>query len=88
METLALQSMDSVILDVIDVSLRVRSDVQLINAHRSWIVDQFAALIRNGAIPKDDSWVQQILDWLTVHGIFVFKKIPPNCPICTVCTPP
>jgi hypothetical protein len=80
--------MDSVILNFIDVSLRVRYDVQLINAHRSWIVDQFAALIRNGAIPKDDGWVQQILDWLTVHGIFILKKISPNRPICTVCIPP
>lgn len=60
----------------------------MINAHRSWVVDQFAALIRNGAIPKDDGWVQQILDWLTVHSIFVVKKISPNCPICPVCTPP
>ncbi|KAI9456638.1 DNA polymerase phi-domain-containing protein [Lactarius psammicola] len=61
-----------------------KSDVQLINAHRSWIVDQFAALIRNGAIPKDDEWVQQILDWLTVHGIFVVKKRSPNSPVCVV----
>ncbi|KAF8274212.1 DNA polymerase phi-domain-containing protein [Lactarius quietus] len=60
-----------------------KSNVQLINARRSWIVDQFAALIRNGAIPKDDGWVQQILDWLTVHGIFVVKKRSPNCLICT-----
>lgn len=74
--------------DVIEVSLRGRSEVININAHRSWVVDQFAALIRNGAIPKDDGWVQQILDWLTVHGIFVVKKISPNSPICTVCTPP
>jgi DNA polymerase phi len=88
METLALQSMDSDIMDVVDNSLRVRSDAQLINAHRSWIVDQFAALIRNGAIPKDDGWLQQILDWLTVHGIFVVKKRSPNSPICAVITPP
>lgn len=88
MEILAPLSMDSDILGVVDNSLRVRYDVQLINAHRSWIVDQFAALIRNGAIPKDDGWVQQILDWLTVHGIFVVKKKSPNSPICAVRTQP
>ncbi|KAH8991045.1 DNA polymerase phi-domain-containing protein [Lactarius hatsudake] len=65
-------------------SSSAKCDVQLINAHRSWIVDQIAALIRNGAIPKDDGWVQQILDWLTVHGIFVIKKKSPNSPICAV----
>ncbi|KAH9052566.1 DNA polymerase phi-domain-containing protein, partial [Lactarius vividus] len=65
-------------------SSSAKFDAQLINAHRSWIVDQFAALIRNGAIPKDDGWVQQILDWLTVHGMFVIKKISPNSPICAV----
>ncbi|KAH9048219.1 DNA polymerase phi-domain-containing protein [Lactarius hengduanensis] len=65
-------------------SSSAKSDVQLINAHRSWIVDQIAALIRNGAIPKDDGWVQQILDWLTVHGIFVIKKRSPNSPIYAV----
>ncbi|KAI9446728.1 DNA polymerase phi-domain-containing protein [Lactarius indigo] len=64
-----------------------KSEVEPINAHRSWIVDQFAALIRNGAIPKDDGWVQQILDWLAVHGIFVIKRSLNN-PICTVPSPP
>lgn len=79
--------MDPVILDVVDNSLRVRSDLQLINSHRAWIVDQLAALVRNGAIPMDDVLVQQILDWLTVHGIFVVRRFP-NCPICAVCTSP
>lgn len=45
-----------------------------LNARRAWIVDQLAALVRNGAIPKDDQWVQTILDWLTVHGLFAIKK--------------
>jgi DNA polymerase phi len=87
METLALHSVDFDILDVVDNSLRVRSDVQSINAHRSWTVDQLAALVRNGAIPKDDEWMQQILNWLTVHGIFAIKKTFSNCPTCTVRTP-
>lgn len=48
------------------------------NARRAWIVDQLAALIRNGAIPKDDRWVQTILDWLVVHGLFAIRKKSEN----------
>lgn len=44
------------------------------NARRAWIIDQLVALIRNGAIPKGDDWVQSILDWLVVHGLFVVTK--------------
>ncbi|KAK7689133.1 hypothetical protein QCA50_007824 [Cerrena zonata] len=50
------------------------SDVQAINARRTWVIDQLAALIRNGAIPKDDAWVQAVLDWFTVHGLFIVRK--------------
>ncbi|KAG5647160.1 hypothetical protein DXG03_001115 [Asterophora parasitica] len=49
-------------------------DVHAINTRRSWIIEQFGALIRSGAIPKSDEWVQSILDWLIVHGLFVVKK--------------
>ncbi|KAI0031491.1 DNA polymerase phi-domain-containing protein [Vararia minispora EC-137] len=44
------------------------------NARRVWIVEQFVSLIRNGAIPKDDEWVQLVLDWFVVQGLFVIKK--------------
>ncbi|PCH38454.1 hypothetical protein WOLCODRAFT_115513 [Wolfiporia cocos MD-104 SS10] len=50
------------------------TDVQAINARRAWIIEQLAALIRNGAIPKSDEWVQSVLDWFTVHGLFIIKK--------------
>ncbi|KAI0792872.1 DNA polymerase phi-domain-containing protein [Abortiporus biennis] len=50
------------------------SEVEKINARRTWIIDQFTSLIRNGAIPKNDGWVQNVLDWLTVHGLFVVRK--------------
>ena len=56
-------------------------DVQAINARRAWIIDQLAALIRNGAIPKSDDWVQSILDWFVVHGIFLVKKKSIKSPI-------
>lgn len=44
------------------------------NARRAWIIDQLVALVRNGAIPKSDDWVQSILDWLAVHGLFAVSK--------------
>ncbi|KAI0340127.1 hypothetical protein BDW22DRAFT_1486396 [Trametopsis cervina] len=49
-------------------------DVQALNARRAWIVDQLAALVRNGAVPRDDAWVETVLDWLVVHGLFAVKK--------------
>ncbi|THH32974.1 hypothetical protein EUX98_g1203 [Antrodiella citrinella] len=49
-------------------------DISAINARRLWIVDQMAALLRNGAIPKTGPWVQQVLDWLVTHGLFTVRK--------------
>ena len=49
-------------------------DIQALNARRAWIVEQLAALIRNGAIPKADAWVQTVLDWFATHGLFMIKK--------------
>ncbi len=31
-------------------------------------------LIRNGQIPKEDAWIQSILNWLVVNGLFIVKK--------------
>ncbi|KAK7054956.1 DNA-directed DNA polymerase [Paramarasmius palmivorus] len=51
-----------------------QSSVETVNARRRWIIDQLFALIRNGAIQKSDEWVQVVLDWLVVNGLFVVKK--------------
>ncbi|KAI0933631.1 hypothetical protein AcW1_005407 [Taiwanofungus camphoratus] len=56
-------------------------DIQAINARRAWIIDQLAALIRNGAIPKSDEWIQLILDWLVVHGMFIVTKKSDKSPL-------
>jgi DNA polymerase phi len=74
MGVLLLGSMGSCSLGPYDNSLRARSDVQIIDARRSWVIEQFTALIRNGAIPKSDEWVQLVLDWFIVHSIFFVKK--------------
>ncbi|KIY68633.1 hypothetical protein CYLTODRAFT_374153 [Cylindrobasidium torrendii FP15055 ss-10] len=50
------------------------SDVEVVNARRTWVIDQFAALIRNGSVPKEDKWVQSILEWLVVNGLFIVRK--------------
>ena len=44
------------------------------NTRRAWVIEQLSALIRNGAIPKSDAWIQTILDWLAVHGLFIIAK--------------
>ncbi|KAF9069832.1 DNA polymerase phi-domain-containing protein [Rhodocollybia butyracea] len=49
-------------------------EVEVINARRRWIIDQLAALIRNGSISKTDQWVKFVLDWFVVNGFFVVKK--------------
>jgi DNA polymerase phi len=70
---------------IVDNSLRARSDTQVIDARRSWIIEQFVALIRKGITPKGDEWVQVILDWFIVHGIFNIKKRSQKSLISAVC---
>ncbi|KAJ4488037.1 DNA polymerase phi-domain-containing protein [Lentinula aciculospora] len=49
-------------------------EVEIINARRRWIIDQLSALIRNGSIAKTGGWVESVLDWFVVNGLFVVKK--------------
>ncbi|KAG7092382.1 hypothetical protein E1B28_008739 [Marasmius oreades] len=44
------------------------------NSRRQWVIDQLSALIRNGAIAKDNEWVLEALNWLVLNGLFVVKK--------------
>ncbi|KAH9923929.1 DNA polymerase phi-domain-containing protein [Epithele typhae] len=59
-------------------------DIQALNTRRAWIVDQLSALVRNAAVPKADGWMQTILDWLIVHGLFIVAKIPNKSAIAAV----
>lgn len=43
-------------------------------AKKNWIADQFTALVRNGAIPKREDWIQLILNWFTVQGLYLVKR--------------
>ena len=54
--------------------LIIRADLSATNARRAWIIDQLGMLIRNGKIPKEDAWIQSILNWLVVNGLFIVKK--------------
>ncbi|KAL1715196.1 DNA polymerase phi-domain-containing protein [Schizophyllum commune] len=65
-----------------------KSDVQAVNSTRAWIIEQLASLIRNGAIPKDEQWIQTILDWFTVHGLFTIKKKTEKSPFLALHTTP
>ncbi|KAI0806965.1 DNA polymerase phi-domain-containing protein [Fomes fomentarius] len=55
-------------------SANADADIQGVNTRRAWIIDQLSALVRNGAVPKSDTWIQTILDWLAVHGLFIIAK--------------
>ncbi|KAG8217899.1 DNA polymerase phi-domain-containing protein [Butyriboletus roseoflavus] len=52
-----------------------------IDSRRTWIADQFAALVHNGSIPKNDEWIQIVLDFYVVNGLFVVRKKSENNPI-------
>lgn len=41
---------------------------------RIWALDQMLALCRNGAIPKDDTWIERVLDDLQVYGFFLVRS--------------
>ncbi|KAI5982996.1 DNA polymerase phi-domain-containing protein [Pisolithus marmoratus] len=49
-------------------------DATVLNSRRTWIADQFAALIRNGSVPKSDEWIQVVLDWYAVNGLYSIRK--------------
>lgn len=52
-----------------------------------WVIEQLGALIRSGGIPKSDEWIQSILDWLIIHGLFVIRKKSGKSPFLAVCLP-
>ncbi|KAH9926111.1 DNA polymerase phi-domain-containing protein [Fomitopsis serialis] len=82
MDKAGIQSyIDYLLKQVNDVQAGEPIDAQAVNSRRTWIIDQLAALVRNGAIPKSDDWVQSILDWLTVHGLFAVTKKSEKSPI-------
>ena len=56
-------------------------DIDSIGSLRTWIADQFSALVRNGSVPKSDEWIQIILDWYVVNGLFTIRKKSESSPI-------
>jgi len=58
--------------------------IDTINRKRQWAIEQLSTLIRNGNVPKSDDWVQLVLDWLVVHGLFIVKKESCKNPITPV----
>ncbi|KAI9056874.1 hypothetical protein FKP32DRAFT_1598752 [Trametes sanguinea] len=82
MDSEGIQSyIDYLLRQVDDEASSESTDIQALNTRRAWVIEQLAALIRNGAIPKDDAWIQTILDWLVVHGLFIPTKKAEKSPI-------
>lgn len=57
-----------------DLMVMFSDAIHTINRKRQWAIEQLSTLIRNGNVPKSDDWVQLVLDWLVVHGLFIVKK--------------
>ncbi|CAE6452304.1 unnamed protein product [Rhizoctonia solani] len=44
------------------------------DSKRRYVFDQLTALMRNGSIPKDDEWINSILELFILHGLFTVTK--------------
>ncbi|CAE6439768.1 unnamed protein product, partial [Rhizoctonia solani] len=44
------------------------------DSKRRYVFDQLTALMRNGSIPKDDEWINSILELFILHGFFTVTK--------------
>ena len=39
-----------------------------------WALEQFGALVKSAAVPKHPDWVQDVLEFLVVHGYFIVNR--------------
>ncbi|GHJ85594.1 hypothetical protein NliqN6_1996 [Naganishia liquefaciens] len=46
-------------------------DAAKTTASRTWVFDQLLALIKNPSVPKEDSWIASVLEFLMVNGLFI-----------------
>ncbi|KAJ1918613.1 DNA-directed DNA polymerase [Mycoemilia scoparia] len=53
----------------------------LVDAYRTWVMDQLVALVRNPQLPRTQDWVEQILRFFVVHAFFDIKKDAPRAKI-------
>jgi hypothetical protein len=61
-----------------------RSDMAALQERRNWALDQLLALCRNGSVPKNDSWITVVLEFLLVHGFFIIRKADKKSNIASV----
>ncbi|KAG9318874.1 DNA polymerase phi-domain-containing protein [Chiua virens] len=81
MDSAGIKSYILSLLEEVNSSKDTEEEPSTINSRRTWIADQFAALIRNGSIPKDDEWIQIVLDFYIVNGFFAVRKRSEKSPI-------
>ncbi|KIM59218.1 hypothetical protein SCLCIDRAFT_10017 [Scleroderma citrinum Foug A] len=74
MDTDGIKSYVLSLLEQVNPSKDSTEDTDSIHSRRTWIADQFAALVRNGSVPKNDEWIQIALDWYVVNGLFTVRK--------------
>lgn len=66
--------------------IHLSTDAATTDAQRLWAIDQLAALIKNTAVPRDDTWILDILELLIVHGFFAVSKKSTKSPVKSVRT--
>ena len=49
-------------------------DAKAKSGQRAWAFDQMLSLVRNTAIPKDDTLISDILEFFIAHGYFIVKQ--------------
>lgn len=71
----------------------IRLDAAKTTASRTWVFDQLLALIKNPSVPKEDSWIASVLEFLMVNGLFIVtdsnpksscqsvSRLVPSCPV-------
>ncbi|WVQ74513.1 hypothetical protein IAR50_004114 [Cryptococcus sp. DSM 104548] len=59
-------------------------DSTRLDERRLWALEQIQALCRNGNVPKEDTWIAPLLDFLIVHGFFIIRNVNKKSPISAV----
>ncbi|OXH24380.1 DNA polymerase phi subunit [Cryptococcus neoformans] len=69
---------------ILGASSHENLDTARLAERRSWALDQIQALCRNGSVPKDDTWVSPLFDFLLVHGFFIIRSANKKSPVAAI----
>ena len=55
-----------------------QSDVSQADQPRAWVLKQLTFLVKNNAVPKEESWLLSLVQFLMVYAFFDIKKSSSN----------